>query len=401
MSIENRIIGCLLIALAACGPDRGFDGQSGGTTGAGTTVADSGASSTTGVHACGVDGIAVGPIVLRSDADVDALAGCNVVDGDLYIDPCRVCLEDADPCSQCPEIDTLTSLLGLQSLQRVDGSLVMGWAGNPSRAPCTGPTALTTLEGLENLREVEGSLELDCAPEVVEARLSSLERVGTPTEGQLRVSTGFPVVIELPNLREVGSFRLLGPSKTRIGAPKLERVWGDLQPWETRIPELGELQALSEVHGEFRAYGDTELADLSPVDELTLLGGLTIGDLPNLTRIELPSLSGAMDRGLVVGGSSPVERIVVAPTVTSIIEIDLAANPKMSVFEAVGVQDIRWLRISGNASLSSLDGLQSLETMGETALIGENPSLCTSEVEAFIAGLEIGDHDSIYDNGDC
>jgi hypothetical protein len=49
-----------------------------------------------------------------------------------------------------------------------------------------------------------------------------------------------------------------------------------------------------------------------------------------------------------------------------------------------------FLRISGNASLTNIDGLSSLVSVGDYVDIFDNPVLCQTSIDAFLAGCTIG-----------
>lgn len=354
-------------------------------------------------HLCGEDGAAQGPIVLRSNGDVAALSGCMRVEGDLYIDPCRVCFDDDARCSSCTkeEAAQLTSLDGLGSLERITGRLVVGWAEENWRAgPCTGPTALHTLEGLAGLREVDGNLELNCAPGLTSASLPQLKRAGVPSEGELSVAVHIPVDAEFPELQEVATLILMGPTRTKVGTPKLEKVHGYVHLWDTSISTLEELRALREVHGRFRLW-DTPVADLGPVGRLQMLGGLElIGNVP-LVDLALPSIGGQFD-SLLVGSLPSIETISLSQDATEISGVHLAGNPRLAVFSAPGLRESAWFYIGANESFASFAGLPALERVSEDLRISSNPALCMSVVNSFVEGLEVdGAIVHVYGNGDC
>src|ERR1043166_4206153 len=83
---------------------------------------------------CGDDGVVRGSVSLRSDSEVQAMAGCTSVTGDLS-------LGDIPPGAFGLGGESPTSLAPLSSLTRVDGNVTLFAASQ----------ALTSLAGLENL----------------------------------------------------------------------------------------------------------------------------------------------------------------------------------------------------------------------------------------------------------
>jgi len=57
-----------------------------------------------------------------------------------------------------------------------------------------------------------------------------------------------------------------------------------------------------------------------------------------------------------------------------------------------------YLRISGNASLTNIDGLSNLVSVGDYVDIFDNPVLCQSSIDAFVAGCTIGGSAEIAGN---
>jgi hypothetical protein len=112
-----------------------------------------------------------GDVVVSSQASIDGLAACTVLDGDLHI-----------------RTGAALDLAGLGALTRVTGSVIVG--------PTLG---LDAIAGLSHLREVGGALRLVANADATGAFFPALERAGrVELDGNLALGQ-----VMLPALREV------------------------------------------------------------------------------------------------------------------------------------------------------------------------------------------------------
>jgi hypothetical protein len=391
-----RIVSMLLAVAGGCGPDAAQESSNDGS-GSGSATAHDG-TATTGSTAgtlCGADGMASGTVTVRADDEAARLAGCSVIMGDLLIDPCRVCLDSSD-CIDCGPADALTTLGGLESLEYVSGSVIIGWDDDlEENKERSGHTELDSLAQLDGLREIGGDLHLGHAPAVTTASFAGLERIG----GRLLVSDSFPVDVELRELRSVGRLEMRGPSRQALALPLLERAEGVIF-WATRIEEV-RLPSFAELSGDLLVRDDPRISDLSPLLNASGLGHVTVFGLPRITALDITTASAAT--GIYVSNCAALERVSIPGSVDSITTLTLEQNPSLTDLELESVVEVGYdVMIFDNESLASLAGLASLQHVAGSIGIGFNPQLCASEVEAFVAGIEADDGIwSIEGNADC
>jgi hypothetical protein len=394
----------LVVVLLACGPSAPGPGGSGDADTTAEVTTDSGSEGATATGpavgtACGDDGVAPGPIGIRTNEDAAALSGCTVVDGDLLIDPCRLCFPQLKPgCFQCDDAQALTSLSGLESLQNVTGSVFVGWDGDlQDEDDRTGHVALASIAELEGLRQVDGDLHLGYAPLVKSAAFPVLERVG----GDLWIADSFVVDPDFPALRDVGQLTLAGPARVSFSFPSLERV-ASLWLYKTRIASVDGVPSLTEL-GRLVVTDNDEISDLSPLLAVPTLGSVSISSLARVRTLDLPS---AGPETVVYASRCPaLERVSIPPSVEAIAGLTLEDSDALTTIELRGVVELSSLAIGANDTLASLDGLSSLQRVtGANFIIANNPEICQSEVDAFVQGLTFTDElwlMNVESNGDC
>jgi hypothetical protein len=393
-----------IVFVLGCGPARSSSMDVGASASTGADSAD-----TTGLSAC-PDGVAIGPITLQTDADVAALSGCHTVEGDLHLDPCEACNSDRSSCDSCVDADALTSLAALEMLERITGSLTLGWArpiGNFAQQidlhDCRGATSLRTLDGLDGLRLVGGGLRLHCAPALERASFPALERVGVMLvdddghreSAKLEVRERIPVDVGFPSLREARTVTLVGPRRTRIGMGTLERV-DAMYLAHTSIASLDELGALREV-GEFDMTANGTIVELGPISALERLERLSLHHIEKVTAIELSVVPSVLS----ISGMENLERVVASTTSEG--GLSVTGNHGLVTLEVHGLREASAVHIMDNHSLTTLSGVSALERVERELRISENTSLCQSEAEAFFDALELGENAwySVRDNADC
>ncbi len=160
-------------------PGGGGDGSSSGVSGRGPgglrDLDDAGGPD----PAC-PQGVVGGDVRITGEGDVDRIAGCISISGNLVIDSASVAdlsaldgLESIGGSLVIRESSQLASLAGLQSLTRIGGDLIVDYNGQLADLSALGllaaiggdlriraNQALASLEGLGRLREVGGSLYL-------------------------------------------------------------------------------------------------------------------------------------------------------------------------------------------------------------------------------------------------
>jgi hypothetical protein len=123
--------------------------------------------------------------------------------------------------------------------------------------------------------------------------------------------------------------------------------------------------------------------------------------MPRVTSLDLQTAS--QDTIIIASSCPALERVSIPPNVDTITGLTLWNNASLVGLEFSGLVDIEGtLAIHDNGSLSSLDGLASLQHVGGSITLAFNPQLCASEVEAFVAGVDAEEGIwTIEGNGDC
>ena len=251
-----------------------------------------------------------GDLRVISDDDKAALAGICIVTGDLHLGS-RV----------------LRDLSGLESLESVEGTLIIGGETDDIGTPIL--SALTSLQGLQGLQTVGGSLLVQFNGEL--EGLLGLGRL-TSVGGELRISlfnrrlrslaglealttVGGPVSIRsnaaftslegLNNLTTAGGLLVSTPAVVSLnGLSSLSSIEGDLTIQQTReLTSLAGLGELASVAGDItigRASesgctspecGNRALTDLALGNLSSLGGGLRIDDNPALPTCQTEALA--------------------------------------------------------------------------------------------------------------
>ncbi len=363
------------------------------------TAEDASGSGTIAGARCGADGIATGPIAIRDNDDALSLQGCTVVDGDLFIDPCRVCAGASPECTACGDPADLTSLRGTEDLERVTGSVFLGqFADTAGPEARTGHEALASLAELQGLREIGGDLLVAYAPALEVAAFPGLESVA----GELRIESSFHLDASFPALVEANDLSLLGPSRHSLEFPSLQNVPGNLWLYQTTITNFDGVPALVEVGGVDVTHNDL-VSDVSPILAIPRLGGAEFVGLTSLTAVDVPAKGD--DFRLTVIDCPAVERVSLSSQTSSLERLYVAENDAMVSLQAPGLRSISGgLQLRDNAALESLAGLASLEYLDTWLTLAGNDRLCQSAVDAFVDGLELGpdvEHWNVVGNGDC
>jgi len=221
----------------------------------------------------------VGNLQVRSSADLAKLEGVEYLVGDLFLRGDLV-----------PEVH-------LPRLQRVTGSLSVGWEGLVPPEDGGTPPAMSTLR-LPALRAV-GNLLLTL-PYVRTLELPALESVGDRVE---LTTVGQLTQVALPSLRSVGgdfSYHYTAhfdASPQALRAPRLASVSGALVLDHNAQLATVELPALAEVGG-LSVQGNASLPALA-LPALTRSGPLTVSQNVALTTLALPVLGSGSGASLV------------------------------------------------------------------------------------------------------
>jgi hypothetical protein len=337
--------------------------------------------------------------VLTRQAHVDALEGCELIDGSLEI-------ASTDG----------TDLRALASLREVRGRLTLG-------DPYTGGSpGFTSLEGLEGLRRLQG-LTL-AGVEAADLRpLASVEQLDTPARAHaddLRASLevrGATSLVDLHGLENVRglfsvavydspSFRSLDGVRFDEDAERLPDVYlvncpvVDFDLVSTRT-ELGKLQlsamplqSLTAVLGSIRRLRmlslsqNRELTNASALAQLEYLEALEVMDNPLLAELPEMPLVSELSRARISGNLTLVQATRL-PRLSRLSALEVGDNPLLETLDGfAALEELANGDISGNPLLATLD-LHSLGRVSGTLRVTNNPQLDPSALAAVQGRLKI------------
>jgi len=316
----------------------------------------------------------------------------------------------------CPN---LQSLSGLDNLERVDDIMSLFELGS-----------VTNAEGLGNLKRINGKLHIRNFPINTLAQMVNLEYVGglwiqqidiSSIEGLEEWGSGDIRIQDCPNLSsiegiipsntyqsEIKLFNL--PNLTSLSGLEVFNGLGGLVIDNTGITNLEGLQNIEYINfNDFQILNNANLISLNGLDQLeSSISILIIANNDALTSLEglppftsqgieiinndnITSLAGlepvtfnfSWFQGLKIEGNASLESLNGLNLQDTIIGVEIINNPNLtdlSGFENVKV--VEDLRITGNQNLTSLTGLESIENATRTVAI-EN----TNALENFI-GLD-------------
>jgi len=361
-----------------------------------------------------------GPEHLEGLSGVRSLGEIRITDAD------GLSLDGLGGVTDLEELQVLESqevdLGGLTGLRTVSGDVVFDGNG-----------AGVSLAGLEGLEVVEGRLAVsrnDALSAVT--HLASLQRVGDHVS-----------ITDNASLTEVGGFLALteaarwhitqNPALTSFGGlPALAEV--ELielvdNPSLQTVPEL-EVTLVTE---RLTFEGSDALQQLT-LPALATLGELHVQNNRGLEQIELPALqaaalvsvhdndalvtlslpaladaasglgdvdtstTGGADGPLLVVSGHPVLTTISAPSLRDPASLELHENVAYLLDGLQGLTAVGLLTVTGHDALVDLSGLDAVEQVGVLDL-HDNPSLCASTIEAWVAGRSV-DSDLSESNAD-
>ena len=287
-----------------------------------------------------------GDVRVENQADLDALAGCEQIAGDLAI-----------------EIFETTDLAPLGSLRVVGGTLELG-----ARPPAP---IFDTLEEWEALR-AEREARIDRMQEIADAGwLRSLHGVEALEQvGALDVSD-----ISAPDLRAFSSLRNVS---AHYGGPSAGQLI------IARARELLDLSGLEALVGirELWITGNPALESLVGVRLPTSLESVRVGGNPRLADLD-PLRSIEDVEATFVLTDSAVRDLDALASLENVLEsVEISDNPELvDASGLVTLSDTRSLTISGNAALTQLPEFASLFTLTQL-YIQDNAALETFTLDS-------------------
>ncbi|MCB9777565.1 MAG: hypothetical protein H6742_03290 [Alphaproteobacteria bacterium] len=234
----------------------------------------------------------------------------------------------------------VTVLGGFDALVQVDGSVYL-----------VGASSLTTLDGFGALADIGGDLRVSQASQLATAAPLGLERVG----GQVEIGSA-----------ALTDLRLLD------GLPGS----GDLMVWD--MPWLTSLDGLSDLDW---ARTTVDLRQLPQLRDISALSGATALSVMSMTDVGVTDLSPLSD-------------------VTDAIALQLAGMPMTSLDGLGSLQHVTLdLVIFANPYLADISALSgSLQSVGGSLNLGYNDALACTDIDALIAGIEVGGQ---IESGEC
>jgi hypothetical protein len=292
-----------------------------------------------------------------SDLSDFCTAGYTGIDGDLLVYG-----------------DGLTSLLGLNCLCAIEGSLSVGdWT--PS---------LTSLAGLENLRLVGGDLNVEWTQTL--STVSALDGV-TSVGGSVSLfgTEGLVSVNLLPSVEEVGGHVDIAWNTLVVfgGFDSLRSVGTYIRiANNSGMTTIGGFEALEDVGGDLEVADTAWGFDLATFNALQHIGGSLL--VADSGVVGMPGF-GALE---VIDGSLAID----------------ANPPLVSIAGLAALRTIGGnLQITGNDTLADISGLAGITRVEGNLTVQGNGSLPTADVEAIVvliyAGEGVGGTVYVGDNG--
>lgn len=270
-----------------------------------------------------------------------------------------------------PSVDGMEGLTHIRDLQIHDNDALVDLGGlsgllEADTLELVGNENLPDLSGLSNLEEV---LELELRQNhgmVSLAGLSSLSTIG----------------LELRIVDQAGLSSLDGLQS--LATPGFDRF--DLVLWN--LPLLGDLSALSgitqldslRVQGPLAAENLVGLHNLTSVEQIGSGPVVWIEDADNLTTLDGLGALETVSRGLRITSCDALQDLSALNTLTTVLALEIIDNPLLEDLQ--GLEQITGLgptvpslRVQGNATLSSLSGLDGLTVATGLVIIEDNPQL--------------------------
>jgi hypothetical protein len=350
---------------------------------------------------------APGPILARNQADIDALAGCEVLDGSLSVEPfegadlrplgslreVRGPLELGDVeglGADLAEIDALFQLLderwlfsleGLENLERVGALAINGFAVD-SLEPLSGLQVLTGNGSLE-LVNCNGLSNLEGLENLV-----GLQNLGVSCSGLVSLS-GLPfpdtldnLALAAPDLKDLGELDAFDIGVVLIESSGLENLDGLASLISStfidiaRNPELVDLDALDNlqttqaliVRENPALERLPDFAAAAIIDELIIADNPLLQNVPTFPTIqtnrEVLEASFELSRrdelafrpdNIEIRGNASLEQIVLAPGWPAAGLITIEANPALESISFSDIFAVDFLSIANNGALEDID----------------------------------------------
>lgn len=371
-----------------------------------------------------------GSLTITTREELQQLAGCRRVDGDLIVSGLRsrdlLPLTDLRLVSGTLELNLYSgSLVGLQNLTRVGHltltdldvptleplislGFISSGIGENGRLTIRRSPRLQNLSGLGSLREV-GSIEISENP-----GLTSLDGLRVPPHVEELMIASNPNLGDLSGLAGLSSFERLdlqdnaslarlqglegvvnGASLHISNSPALRDMTalsqlgslGSLFIDTVGMPNLDLLVALRDV-GDIVLQRNPNLTQVDALARLAALADLVVTENPSLLRLpnfpEVPSMQRVLVRGNAALASGPG-----FPRLVETGSLHISDNPRLTRVDGFPVlRTVRSVNVSENRDLIQVD-LSALEAVGRLRILC-NPSLPEASLSPL---LSLGDVD--------
>jgi hypothetical protein len=373
---------------------------------------------------CGDSGIVPDAVVVKTQADLDALAGCGSIAGGLQIQVFRDI--DLSPLGSLRSVagvldiqdaaaGWLESLHGLEALEQVGGLNIWNTKASSLEplshlqkldySPLSGPPGAFSLRGNDNLKDLHG---LDAA--------QGLRSLDVSANSALESLSGLLVSEQLGDINIANS-----PALTNIDAlAPLTYADGyfalastglrDLNPLSslqhagaltiTNNPRLGDVSGLSSLTSVTSLRFQSNALTVAPsLSHLAYVGslGLSIVDEPELTKLTIDIPSGTSDSfdqdapskldtngdlaiqagsTIEVGRCNKLQRVDIPSSLSSAYVLGIHDNASLTDVTLANLQHLDYLVIDANPKLAQL-ALGNLQTVGSLEIV-DNPKLSTA-----------------------
>ena len=338
-------------------------------------------------------------VSLQTQADVDNIfwSGCESIRGGLYIGGANITsldgLLNVKTISQGLEIyraSSISNLNGLRNVSALNGRIFIF------------QTSLTDLDGLDGLVSSSEDIEIRANDSLVSLKgLSNLENIGGSLF--LRQNFSLKTINGLSNLKTIEVDLELKDTafETLTGLEKLTSVGNNISI--SKSSDLLDITALSNLTSIGRSFSisTTGVANLDGLSNITELTQLTIqynGQLDSLLGLKnLESLS-----SLWIEGNDKLVNLNELQSLRGDIQGHVLIRDNDLLADITNLNNITSigtsLWISGNASLSAIQGSSSLISVGADLQIDNNPSLEEIWKEGSITLTRIQGNLKIYGN---
>lgn len=257
-----------------------------------------------------------------------------------------------------------------------------------------GPHSLVSLHGLEKLESIGGGLRVGQAPGLVDgSALAGLRSIGGTLEFR-----DAPVLetIDLGALSELGgSFEVVAGKLTTLDVTALKSVPGDLRLERTKLVSLAGLAGLTNIGDGLTLRSNDELVDLEGLAGVTQLDGLVRID-DNVSLVDLKGLEAVTKlAGLTLISNKGMTSLDGLQNLEEVGELELSYSNKLVTMAPLAEVTVSRLKIASNKALTSLASFKGsalqLEVIANLAL----ERLAGLEQLVVVDGLRIEDNNAL------